>query len=1005
MLTLPRRAPLLAALVTAALVRAWDIDLMALWTDEGLSFYRAGLDLPGILSGIIPVGQHPTRDVQPPLYFLLLGGWLRLLGFTAWNAKWLSLLAGLPTIALTWAIARRWAGRRAAAWAAWLAALSPAYLWYAQEVRPYALAITLAALAVYALDRGLMAAARERGSRDTVGWLVLATVANAALLYAHYLGFFVAGFEVVMAAAVLAGPAVAARWRARTAARGAREAATGSALVDRASRDARASISALAAAVALVALVATPLIPFAVRRLGTGAEKDQHFYGLHVLLRDMARGFSLGTALDFERYAVLAAVLTLGFLLLALGGAWHLWRARRGGFWRAAGWLLLPTVAFFLLTLIQPRYQGVRHLLLQSPPFYVLVAAGIAGLPGALAALTGRGAPGARRDGDVDGPGQAASRGPAVATAALGLFALGAMAWADALYYADDAGRKGDLRAMARYVADHALPGDVLALSDPVLVYAVGQHLRELPGADPALIDLPATLPNGLVDDRRPADQLVPLLRRYDRVWTMRPPEALAGWLAQHARKVDARSFPAGFGIPVRVDAWERLPTAGTLPTPMEPLALGPLQLLGWSVAGDEPPASPAGVWGAAPIPAGSLARVQLVWQAATRERPALKVALQLLDADGRNVADGDHEPFHGQHPTSAWAFGELTQEPHDLRVPPTVPPGRYRLAVRAYRPDTGEAFPADAPTVIGEVEVARAAGPVAASWLPLDGRLDAAARGATLVGWQLARPEGGAYDAGAALPLTLWLRLTDPDRAPASVRVEVIDSGGRTLREATLAVPVAGAEPGDLRAVAIAPPLPATAGWHGVRARLLDAAGRPLWLRRGNLPVRAAWLTTVLTDEPERVTAVPDMTHPLDAAVGEGLDLPGASLEGEIARGAPLVVTLYWRVDATPRQALNVTVQLIPIDVEDRPIGAPAAQHDGPPAEGARPTSGWRPGEVIADRHALAVPVDLAPGRYALIAALYDPAVPDAPRLRVEQPGYPDARDFAVIAVVAIGP
>ncbi|HEX5632354.1 MAG TPA: glycosyltransferase family 39 protein, partial [Gemmatimonadales bacterium] len=313
--TLSRRAPVLAALLAAAFVRAWDIDLMALWTDEGLSFYRAGLDVAGILSGMIPVGQHPTRDVQPPLYFLALGGWLRLLGFTAWNAKWLSLLAGLPTIALAWALARRWAGRRAAPWAAWLAALSPVYLWYAQEVRPYALAITLAALGVYALDRGLATAARERGSRGALGWLSLAAAANAALLYSHYLGFFVAGFEVVMAATVLAGPAAAARWRLRAAAGSQHDAGLGSAPGDRAAPGARSSLSALAAVVALVVLVATPLIPFALRRLGTGAEQNQHFYGLHVMLRDMVRGFSLGTALDFERYALPAAALTLGFLL------------------------------------------------------------------------------------------------------------------------------------------------------------------------------------------------------------------------------------------------------------------------------------------------------------------------------------------------------------------------------------------------------------------------------------------------------------------------------------------------------------------------------------------------------------------------------------------------------------------------------------------------------------------------------------------------------------------
>ena len=51
----------------ALLLRAWEIDRMSIWQDEGLTLYRAGLDLPGILSGQIPLDALLTRDVQPPL--------------------------------------------------------------------------------------------------------------------------------------------------------------------------------------------------------------------------------------------------------------------------------------------------------------------------------------------------------------------------------------------------------------------------------------------------------------------------------------------------------------------------------------------------------------------------------------------------------------------------------------------------------------------------------------------------------------------------------------------------------------------------------------------------------------------------------------------------------------------------------------------------------------------------------------------------------------------------
>ena len=50
------------------------------------------------------------------------------------------------------------------------------------------------------------------------------------------------------------------------------------------------------------------------------------------------------------------------------------------------------------------------------------------------------------------------------------------------------------------------------------------------------------------------------------------------------------------------------------------------------------------------------------------------------------------------------------------------------------------------------------------------------------------------------------------------------------------------------------------------------------------------------------------------------------------------------------------------------------AAQHDGLPAGWTRPTTGWLPGEVIADVHELALDANLPPGVYTLEVGLYNP-------------------------------
>ena len=55
---------------------------------------------------------------------------------------------------------------------------------------------------------------------------------------------------------------------------------------------------------------------------------------------------------------------------------------------------------------------------------------------------------------------------------------------------------------------------------------------------------------------------------------------------------------------------------------------------------------------------------------------------------------------------------------------------------------------------------------------------------------------------------------------------------------------------------------------------------------------------------------------------------------------------------------------------------GQKAAQaEDHRPGGDYLPSTLWRPGDVIADRFQLALPQDLTPGDYTLLAGFYDPA------------------------------
>jgi hypothetical protein len=51
---------------------------------------------------------------------------------------------------------------------------------------------------------------------------------------------------------------------------------------------------------------------------------------------------------------------------------------------------------------------------------------------------------------------------------------------------------------------------------------------------------------------------------------------------------------------------------------------------------------------------------------------------------------------------------------------------------------------------------------------------------------------------------------------------------------------------------------------------------------------------------------------------------------------------------------------------------GNKLAQFDARPCGGECPTSGWRPGAIVVDRHQVALPPDAPPGPYRLAVGLY---------------------------------
>ena len=133
-----------------------------------------------------------------------------------------------------------------------------------------------------------------------------------------------------------------------------------------------------------------------------------------------------------------------------------------------------------------------------------------------------------------------------------------------------------------------------------------------------------------------------------------------------------------------------------------------------------------------------------------------------------------------------------------------------------------------------------------------------------------------------------------------------------------------------------------------------------------GDEPVGRFRLLRYLTD-PARVHL-----RPVEQRFADGITLTGFRVTGgPIAPGRRFDLTLAWRADPAVLARPDYTVFVHLLDARGRLV----AQHDDPPASGYAPTSGWRPGQVVYDDHAIAVPAD-APAELPQIAVgLYQPA------------------------------
>jgi mannosyltransferase len=145
------------------------------WIDEGISVgiaHEHWTSIPHLL----------RQDGSPPLYYMLLGLWVRVFGDTEAATHTLSLVFGLLCIPLAYIAGRAVFGHVTGLACAVLAAFDPFLTYYAQETRMYELEALLSLVVAWSYVEGIL-----RGRR---AWTPVFAVSTALLAYSHNWGLF-----------------------------------------------------------------------------------------------------------------------------------------------------------------------------------------------------------------------------------------------------------------------------------------------------------------------------------------------------------------------------------------------------------------------------------------------------------------------------------------------------------------------------------------------------------------------------------------------------------------------------------------------------------------------------------------------------------------------------------------------------------------------------------------------------------------------------------------------
>ena len=637
----PARLLLLLFLLAAFALRLHELTLQDIWWDEARNIDVA-------LRPFLQIATAPELDIHPPLYFWLLHGWDHLLlGMThttaplllAFGSRYLSVAAGVVTVALLAPLTRRSRVPGAALIAVALAACSPFWLAESQESRMYTVGFALLTAAAVAFLRAHPFTPTSRlthaPTHRLIAFLPFILLSTAALLTHYNAVFILVAWYGGWGVWALTQPD---RWR---------------------------RLRTLLLCGAAMTLLTLPVAPIALRQIPGYANPNIKMVTGSDYLGQNTTAYLGGYAFDPTLLGGNGVAWLWGLLAVATVGVMGVaWRSRRthrpdDGTLYFLAWWLVGGLALYFVAVLDRNAFNVRYASFVTPALYALIGIGFAGWQYLL-------------------PGPAPVRRAAPAFwLAVALLGLAPAVQAD-LY--DDRFDREDIAGVTAWLRASTGPGDVIFVDQK---YPFGFYYR--PYTTDSAVDLPAGGPPParylFVDINTLDEQLNRWAGEAQRIFWVRwfesdtDPRSAVPFLLDKYGQLQGEQAYQGYLI----QWWAMAPPTGfALAEGMASrrIAFGPAVETGEIGVPD------------AIRPNGALP-VAIRWQR-TGETPIdapLKARVALYDEAGNRVAQDDERLLNDRHLAPAqWSNAESALNVYLVPAPPDLPAGVYSVRLLVYR-------------------------------------------------------------------------------------------------------------------------------------------------------------------------------------------------------------------------------------------------------------------------------------------------------------------------------